>query len=401
MSARDAHPEDDLQTRSSREYLPFYRPWIDDDDVEAVAAAIRSGWITTGPTTKEFESEFASQVGATHAVAINSCTAGLHLGLVAMGVGPGDEVITTPYTFVATVATIVEAGATPVLADVEPDTLNIDPEEIARKSGDRTRCIVPVHIAGHPCEMDTILEAACASGVSVMEDAAHAFPASFRGRTIGSMSRATVFSFYATKNLTTGEGGMVTTEDEELAARMRRLALHGMDKDAWRRYDRSGSWFYEVTELGFKYNLSDIQSALGLSQLRKMERMVRRREAIVRSFDDAFEREPALEIPARRSHVGHAWHLYILRLRPDALRIDRDRFIQEMADRGVGCSVHFIPVHLHPYYRDYFGACPEDYPVAFREYSRALTLPLYPAMSDADVAHVVDACLDVTRTFRR
>lgn len=383
------------------DYVPFYRPLIEDDDVAGVAESIRSGWITTGPKTKEFEARFAETVGARHAVAVNSCTSGLRAGLVALGVECGDEVITTPYTFVATAATILECGARPVFVDVEPRTLNIDPVGVERAVGPKTRGIVPVHMAGHPCDMDPILEVARGADVPVMEDAAHAFPASYRGRCVGAIGDMTVFSFYATKNLTTGEGGMVTLEDDATAERLRKLILHGMDKDAWKRYDRSGSWFYEVTELGFKYNLSDIQSALGLTQLAKMDGMMDRRREIACRYHRALADLPAFEVPACAEDVEHAWHLYILRLNEDAIRIDRDRFIQEMAARGVGCSVHFIPVHLHPFYRDRFGFRPEDFPVAYHEFRRALTLPLFPAMTDREVDHVISACADIEKTYRR
>ena len=388
-------------TTTRTDYLPFFRPLIEEDDVSAMVHALRSGWLTTGPRTKEFERTFAAAVGSPRAVAVNSCTSGLHAGLVALGVKPGDEVVTTPYTFVASVETILLAGARPVLVDVEPDTLNLDPARLAPALTPRTRCIVPVHIAGHPCEMDAIHDVARGAGIPVMEDAAHAFPAAYRGKSVGTISDLTVFSFYATKNLTTGEGGMITTADDELADRLEKLILHGMSRGAWKRYGQEGSWFYEVTEHGFKYNLSDLLATLGLSQLAKMDRMMARRRDIVARYRRDLGGEPAFQVPEARPHVESAWHLFVLRLNPGVLRIDRDAFIQEMAARQVGCSVHFIPVHLHPYYRDALHASPGDYPVALREYSRALSLPLFPAMTDGDVDSVIEAALDVARIHRR
>ena len=386
---------------TTRTWIPFFRPWIEPDDVEAVAEALRSGWLTTGPRAKEFERAFAERVGARRAIAVNSCTSGLHAGLVALGAGPGTEVVTSPYTFVATVETIVLAGARPVLVDVEPDTLNVDPRAVELALGPRTRAVVPVDFAGHPCDLDAIGAAAHAHGARVLEDAAHAFPAAWRGRPIGSVSDLTAFSFYATKNLTTGEGGMLTTDDDALADRLERLVLHGMSRDAWKRYGPDGSWYYEVTEHGFKYNLPDLLATLGLTQLAKIDRMTERRREIVARYRAALGAEEAFELPRSRPEVEHAWHLFVLRLRDGVLRIDRDAFVREMGARGIGCSVHFIPVHLHPYYRDALGHRPEDFPVALREYRRALSLPLFPAMTDDEVESVIEAASDLARTHRR
>lgn len=383
-----------------REFLPFYQPVIGDEEIGEVADTLRSSWITTGPKTKRFEQEFAAYLGAPGALALNSCTAGLHTALVTLGIGPGDEVITTPITFAASVNVIEHVGATPVLVDVEPDTLNLDPALVAAAITPRTRAILPVHFAGHPVALDEIGELARTHGLALIEDAAHALAAKYRGRPIGSGANPAVFSFYATKNLTTGEGGMLTG-DAEFLERARIVSLHGMSRDAWKRYDKGGHWFYEVVLPGFKYNMTDIQAALGLWQLRKLGGFQERRRAIVRMYDDAFAAEEALEIPARRPEVEHAWHLYVLRLRPGALRVERDAFIEELRERNIGTSVHFIPIHLHPYYRDKYRYEPDSLPVAHANYRRMLSLPLSARLSDADVRDVIEAVLDIVRQHRR
>jgi len=284
--------------------------------------------------------------------------------------------------------------------DVEPDTLNIDPSRVAEAITPRTRALLPVHFAGHPAERDVLEALARSSGLALLEDAAHALPASFRGHAIGSGSNPVAFSFYATKSLTTGEGGMLTA-DPEFLDDARIMALHGMSRDAWKRYDQGGSWRYEVVCAGFKYNMTDVQSAIGLWQLRKQERFHRRRVEIVEAYTQAFGAEEALEPPVQRAYVEHAWHLYVLRLRPELLRIGRDRFIDELTARNIGTSVHFIPIHLHPYYRKKYGYVPGDFPVALANFERLLSLPLHPGLTDQDVSDVIDAVLDVVQTHRR
>lgn len=375
------------------EFLPFAPPAIGEEEIAEVVAALRSGWLTTGPRTARFESEFAARVGSPGALGLNSCTSALHLALKALGVGPGDEVITSTMTFVSTVNVIEHAGARPVLVDVEPDTLNLDPAAVERALTSRTRAIVPVHFAGHPAEMDPIRELAAARGIAIVEDAAHAIPASYRGIPVGRGPNPVAFSFYATKNLTTGEGGMLTG-NEEFLARARVLSLHGMDRDGWKRYARGGRWFYEVVEPGYKCNMTDIQAALGLVQLRRLDEMQCRRREIVARYNAALSGTDALELPAARPHVEHAWHLFVIRLRLEALRIDRARFIDELAARNIGTSVHFIPVHLHPWYRERIR---ERFPVAEESYQRTVSLPLHPGLSDGDVDDVVDAVHDVIR----
>ena len=382
------------------EFLPFCRPALGDEEINEVVDTLRSNWITTGPKTKRFEADFAAYLGSPGALALNSCTAALHTALATLGVGPGDEVITTPITFAASANVIEHVGARPVLVDVEPDTLNIDAAAIEAAITPRTKAILPVHFAGHPAELDVIWEIAARKGLEVVEDAAHALPAKFKGRLIGSGHNPVAFSFYATKNLTTAEGGMLTGEPEFLA-RARIRSLHGMSGDAWRRYGRGGSWRYDVLCPGFKYNMTDIQAALGLWQLRKLARLQQRRREVVDAYQRAFADHPALEIPVERPTVEHAWHLYVLRLRLDALEIGRDRFIEELATRNIGTSVHFIPIHIHPYYRDKYGYAPDDFPAAHGSFCRMLSLPLHPLLSDQDVADVIEAVLDVVRTHRR
>jgi dTDP-4-amino-4,6-dideoxygalactose transaminase len=380
--------------------LLFSPPLIGDEEIEAVVDTLRSDWITTGPKTKRFEEEFSAYVGAPAGLALSSCTAALHTALVTAGVGPGSEVITTTLTFAATVNVIEHVRARAVLVDVEPDTLNIDPARIEAAITPRTKAVIPVHFAGHPVDLDPICEIARAHDLLVLEDAAHALPAQYKGHYIGEGRNPVAFSFYATKNLTTAEGGMLTA-DPAFLERARMVSLHGMSRDAWNRYGKGGSWFYEILYPGFKYNMTDMQAALGLWQLRKLESFQQRRRAVAAAYDSAFAGEEALELPVQRPVVEHAWHLYVLRLRLEALRIGRDQFIDELARRNIGSSVHFIPIHLHPYYRDTYSYSPRDFPVAYESYQRMLSLPLNPRLSDRDVADVIEAVRDIVRVWRR
>jgi perosamine synthetase len=381
--------------------LPFARPDFDDDEIGEVTDALRSGWITTGPKTKQFEAEFAKAVGAKHAIAVNSCTAALHLSLEAAGVQRGDEVITTPYTFAASAEVIRYFDARPVLVDVEPESLNIRADLIEAAITPRTKAIIPVHIAGASSDLDPILDTARRHGLKVIEDAAHTFPTRYKGRMIGSVGDFTCFSFYATKTIATGEGGMITTDDDALAERCRIMSLHGISKDAWKRYTAEGSWYYEVIAPGFKYNMTDIAAALGLAQLRKAERMFRRREQIAARYGEAFSGFAELQVPTVPPYSTHAWHLYMLRLHLERLSIDRAVFVEQMRGRNIGVSVHFIPLHVHPYYRETYGYTPEDFPVAYREYLREISLPIYSTMSDDDVDSVIAAVADVVAANRR
>jgi dTDP-4-amino-4,6-dideoxygalactose transaminase len=381
-------------------FLPFSPPCIGEEEIQEVVDTLRSTWITTGPKTHRFEEEFARAVSAPAALALNSCTAGLHVALVTAGVGSGDEVVTSTMTFCASANVIEHVGARPVLVDVEPDTLNIDPDRVEAAVTGRTRAILPVHYAGHPVQLAPIRELATAHDLLVIEDAAHAFPARYRDVPIGAGDNPVAFSFYATKNLTTAEGGMLTA-GPEFVDRARVLGLHGMSRDAWRRYDKGGSWRYDVVAPGFKYNLTDIASSLGLHQLRRMPEFQARRREVVAAYNRAFGSVEAFDLPVERPDVESAWHLYVLRLRHRALTIDRDRFVEELSKRNIGTSVHFIPVHLHSFYRDKYGYRPEQFPVALDAFERMVSLPLHPGLSESDVEDVVAAVLDVGARFRR
>lgn len=381
-----------ISSRST--FLPFHQPSIGNEEIQEIIATLKSGWITTGPRTKLFEERFREYIGCQYAIAVNSCTAGLHLALVAAGVGPGDEVITTPYTFAATGEVIIQVGARPVFVDIEADSLNIDPAAIERAITAKTKAIIPVHIAGLPCRMAEIMDIAERHHLVVIEDAAHAFAAEYRGRKIGNIGHITAFSFYATKNLTTGEGGMVTTNDPEYAEKMRLLSLHGLSKDAWKRYSAEGSWYYEIVHAGYKYNMSDIQAALGLQQLKKIGSFQQIRESYATKYNVAFQNTAELILPHQTVDSKHAWHLYILRLKLESMHITRSQFIQELHRRQIGTSVHFIPLHLHPYYKRNFVF---DQPLRHAEnaYEQAVSLPLYPAMSERDVEDVVQAIYNI------
>jgi dTDP-4-amino-4,6-dideoxygalactose transaminase len=382
-------------------FLPFALPLVGDEEKREVLKVLDSGWITTGPRTFEFEKRLASYTGAAHAVALSSCTAALHVSLAALGVGEGDEVITSTMTFCSTANVIIHLRARPVLADVEPGALTISPDEIRRRMTPRTKAIVPVHYGGHPCRMDEITDIAARRGVPVVEDAAHALGAVYRGRNVGTLSSATCFSFYAIKNITTGEGGAVVVDDPDLAARIRLYGLHGMSKDAWKRYTSAGSWYYEVMYPGFKYNMTDIQAALGLCQLAKVGEFMARRDKIVSLYDAEFAGLEEVSTLSVDGGVRHARHLYPILLNLDRLTIDRARFIEELKAENVGTTVNFVPVHMHPYYRDTFGLKREDFPVAAQAYERLISLPLYPKMTDADAADVVAAVKKIALHFRR
>jgi dTDP-4-amino-4,6-dideoxygalactose transaminase len=377
--------------QTSTNFLPFHIPLIEEDDMRAVREVMESRWLTTGPKSVQFEQEFARFTGARRAVAVNSGTAALHLAFEAMGLREGDEVVMPTLTFAATAEAAIYCKARPVLVDSEPDTFNLDPVRVEMAITPRTRAIVPVHFAGHPCDMTRLMEIARSHGLMVIEDAAHALSARYSGRMVGTLGDMTCFSFYATKNITTGEGGMTTTDHEDWADRMCLMRLHGISKDAWKRYSAEGSWRYDIQAPGFKYNLTDMQAALGLSQLAKCQSMWVRRNALAQRYTDALGALDAFEVPSSRTNVQHAWHLYVLRVCPGVLRIHRDQVIEELKEQGIGTSVHFIPLHLHSYYRDTWGYRSGDYPVAEDYFDRCISLPLYPAMSDEDQTRVIDA----------
>ena len=382
-------------------FLPFALPHITQAEIDEVVDTLRSGWLTTGPKTKRFERAFAERVGALHAVAVSSATAAMHLALDAIGLQPGDEVIVPVYTFTATAEVVVYFRARPVFVDVDPVTCNLDPAQLEKHISSRTRAIMVVHIAGLPAEMDAILAIARAHNLPVIEDAAHAFPAKHRGRMIGSISDLTAFSFYATKTLSTGEGGMLTTANPGYAERAAIMAFHGINRDAWKRYSAEGSWYYEVLQAGYKYNMTDLAAAIGLHQLARSEWLLERRRAIARRYTEAFSQRPEVETPPNPVHVEHAWHLYMLRLRLEQLTITRDAFIQALKQANIGTSVHFIPLHLHPFYRDTYQLAADDFPAALHAYQRVISLPIYPGMTDEDVEDVIAAVEQVIEAHRK
>jgi dTDP-4-amino-4,6-dideoxygalactose transaminase len=392
--------QEELKSTSYELQVPFHRAPVGDEEAQAVSEVIRSGWLTMGPKTFEFEKEFAKYVGAQDAIAVSTGTAALHLSLEAAGVQAGDEVLLPTTTFTATAESVTYVGARPVLVDIDPVTMNIDTEDAARRITPKTKAIIPVHLAGQPCEMDAIHALARVHHLRVIEDAAHALPSEYRGKRVGQISEFTCFSFYATKTLTTGEGGMITTDNLEAANRMRLMRLHGIERDAWKRYRGDGFWFYEVLEAGFKYNLTDLQSAIGLVQLAKCEAMKQARERIAQRYSDAFSSREELVIPTIRQDRSTSWHLYVLRLRLDRLNKDRNGFIEGLHRRGVACSVHFIPLHLQPYYRRAYGYQPGDFPRAEREYHSCLSLPIYPGMTELEINHVISAVLNTATESR-
>ena len=381
-------------------FLPFALPEIGEEEIAEVVDTLRSGWVTTGPKAKRFEADFAAFLAAPgaedpaglHCVAVNSATAGLHLALEALGIGPGDEVITTTHTFTATAEVVRYLGADVKLVDIDPATLNIDPAAVQAAITPRTKLIMPVHYAGLAADMPAILALARQHGLKVVEDAAHALPTTSGGRMVGTLgSDATVFSFYANKTITTGEGGMLVTRDAALAQRAKTMRLHGMNRDAFDRFTaKVPSWYYEVVAPGFKYNLTDIAAALGIHQLRRAHAFQQRRAQIVAQYQAGLAGLPLIAAPQAPACETHAWHLYVLRL-ADGAGVPRDRFIEQLFEAGIGCSVHYIPLHLHPYWRDRYALSPAQFPHSQHAYERMVSLPLYTRMTDADVQRVVQA----------
>lgn len=378
------------------EFLPFSTPTIEDDEINEVVDSLKSGWITTGPKVKRFEEDFKAYVGSPFAVPLSSATAGLHLVMLALGLGPGDEVITTPMTFAATVSMIVRSGATPVLADVDPETLNIDAEKIRLKITERTKAIIPVHFAGQPCNMDSIFALAKKFDLRVIEDAAHAVGTEYKGKRIGSLESTSVFSFHPIKNITTGEGGMVCTRDEALAEEISLLKFHGMSKEAWKRYESSGTPNYDILLPGFKYNMMDIQAALGIHQLAKLDSFIAKRTEIARFYNTAFSEVDEIRTlaPVPYDH-RHAWHLYTPLVRVEKLAIDRDRFMEELKKENIGTGLHFKAIHHHPFYKKSLEIKPGELANADYASDRILSLPLFPRMSMDDARDVVEAVKNV------
>ena len=389
-----------------RSFLPFARPSITEREKRAVLEVLDSGWLTTGARTKQFEERFAEAVGARHAVALNSATAALHLALEALGVGPGDEVIVPTWTFAATAEVVIYRGARPVLVDIDRRTLNMTPEIVLGAVTPRTKAVIAVHIAGLAVDIERLVALLEPRGIAVVEDAAHAFPCRIggpNGRHAGTFGKAGAFSFYATKTITTGEGGMLVTDDDGIADRARVMSLHGISRDAWNRYAANGSWYYEIEDAGYKYNMTDIAAALGLIQLERASELLAARRSIAAAYTRQFQSSAAadqLELPEDAPDGSHAWHLYIVRLELDRLAIDRAAVLKAIADRGIGASVHFIPLHLHPYYRRQWGSRPEDHPVATKEYERVISLPIWPGMTEDDVTRVVETLASILVSAR-
>ena len=382
-------------------FLPFHQPWIDEVSIKAVVEVLESGWLTRGPKTEAFERAFAEYVGARHAIGLSSCTAGLHLALVTLGIGSGDEVITSPITFPATANVVVHQGARPVFADVEPFTLNIDAAHIEARITPRTRAIIPVHFAGHPCRMDAILALARRHGLHVIEDAAHAIEATCSAGKVGVIGDFTAFSFYATKNLTTGEGGLLTTDDDALATRARILSLHGISQDAWRRYAPDGPLHWETVSPGYKYNMFDIQAALGLQQLARLEEWWLVRAAHVRRYRDGLADLAEVRVLGEEPGIRHAYHLFVVILDTDRLAGGRDAIMADLRARGIGTGVHFRSLSLHPFYRERYDLRPGGLPIAESASERLLSLPLYPKMTAMDVDRVLDGLHTAIAARRR
>lgn len=375
----------------SHEFVPFHRPSIGPEEFEAVRKVLESGWLTTGPVAHEFERDFAEYIGCKHALAVNSCTAALHLALDAAGVGPGDEVLVPTYTFTATAEVVNYMGARPVLCDSVFGGFNIDPVDAERRVTPKTKAVIVVHLAGEPCDLSALRQLASKYGLHIIEDAAHALPAFYKGEKVGSGSELAAFSFYATKTITTGEGGMLVTDNDDYAHRASLMRLHGIRADAWNRYRDDGTWYYEVVEPGFKMNMPDLLAALGISQLRKANTFHQRRCEIAQTYRQQFAHLEELELPDMCELAGHSWHLFIVRLRPELLLTDRNGFVRELKKAGIGTSVHFIPLHFHPFYRERYGYKDGDFPNAEDAYSRAVSLPIFPDMSPTELQRVVAA----------
>jgi UDP-4-amino-4,6-dideoxy-N-acetyl-beta-L-altrosamine transaminase len=378
-----------------QDFLPLAKPMISKDELNAVKEVLKSGWLTTGPKVKEFEEKTQEYLGCKKAVGLTSCTGGLHIALAALGIGPGDEVIVPTYTFVASAHVVAWLGAKPVLVDVEKDTFNIDPDAIEKAITPNTKAIMPVHFAGHACDMDRIMEIAKKHKLFVVEDAAHAIGTEYKGKKIGNFGGATVFSFYVTKAITTAEGGMVVTNDEEFGKKLKRLSYFGVDKDAFNRYTDKGNWYYEIIELGYKYNMDNIQGAMGVEQLSKIEKFIAKRRKLAKLYTKLFKGMPGIITPTEKKYTKHPYHLYPVLLDVEKAGIARADLINKLKEYNIGTSVHFIPLHLHPYYQKTYGYKRGDFPVAEYLFDREISLPLYPGMKKEDVQYVVEAIKEI------
>jgi dTDP-4-amino-4,6-dideoxygalactose transaminase len=383
-----------------KKFIPSFLPDLGKEEIEEVVDTLKSGWISTGPKTQNFEELFSQYIGCKHSIAVSSCTDALLISLAALGIGRGDEVITSPLTFVSTANVVLHLAAKPVFVDIDPKTYNIDPSKIENKITKRTKAIVPVHYAGQPCDMDPITKIAESRKLKVIEDAAHAVGAEYKEKNIGTIGHTTCFSFYATKNLTTAEGGMITTGDRDLAEKMMMLRLHGISKDAWKRYSKSGSWYYEVIRPGYKANMTDIQASIGIHQLAKLEKSIKTRSKYAKIYNEAFKKVPELVTPHLMDNIRHAWHLYPLQVKFDDLKINRNDFIEKLKEKQIGTSVHFIPVPMHPCYKR-LGYKLGNFPKTEEFYNQEVTLPMYPRMTKEDIVYVRDTVVDIVKRNRR
>jgi len=382
-----------------KEFLPFHKASIGEEEIREVTEALRSGWITSGPKTKEFEKKFAAAAGAKYGCAVNSCTAAMHLALAAIGIKAGDEVIVPVMTFTATAEVVAYFGAVPVFADCDPETMLIDIGRMESRITARTKALIPVHYGGQSCDIDAILRIARRHNLKVIWDAAHAFPTFYRGKNIGSFPDIVCFSFYATKTLTTGEGGMAVTDNEDYIERIRLLSLHGMSRDAWKRYSRQGSWSYDVVAPGFKYNMTDIAAAMGLVQLKRAGELLEKRKQIAERYDKAFSGSKQIKVLKKMPYGAGAWHLYVIRIDCGGLGIVKNDFIEEMKKRNIGVGVHFIPLNLHSYWRKTYLPKDDDFPNAMKAHREIISLPIFPDMSDKDVDDVADAVKETVRFY--
>ncbi len=381
--------------------LPFHRSWLEDDEINEVVDTLKSGWMTTGPKTQRFEEAFRDYIGCKHAIALNSCTAGLNISLALQNFETGDEIITTPMTFPATANVIVLNNFKPVFSDIEKGTLNINPSGIEEKITSRTRAIMPVHYAGHPCDMDSIEAIAEKKGLIIFEDAAHALETKYKGRKVGNLGHTTSFSFYANKNITTGEGGMITVNDDALAEKIRVFRLHGLSRDAWKRYGNNGYAHWQLETPGFKYNMADINAALGIHQIKKANKFLKIRKEYSQKYDEAFKDIDEIETLEIKDYAESAYHIYVIALRLDKLSITRDEFLNALQASGIGVAVHFIALHLQPYYAKTFNLKPEDFPVATDYSNRILTLPLYPKMTHSQLDRVINTVVEIVNKHKK
>jgi dTDP-4-amino-4,6-dideoxygalactose transaminase len=383
------------------DFLPFAKPSIGPEEIESVVRTLKSGWLTLGPRTAEFERVVAEYVGVDRAAAVSSCTAGLHLVMVALGVGPGDDVLVPALNFAAAPNMVIHVGAEPVLVDIDPGTLNVTAELLDAAWTEKTKLVIPLHFAGRPCRLTEIMELAASRGAIVLGDGAHALGAEYGTRKIGSVAYATSFSFYVTKGITTGEGGIVTSDDNDLLRRIGTLSLHGMSSDAWRRYSERGPWYYEILGAGYKYNMSDLQASIGLCQMKKIDEFRASRTRIAETYRDRFAELEGIATPPDYGDGLHAWHLYPIQIDPDRLSIGRDEFVHHLLEEGIGVSVHFIPIHYHPYYATRLDYKRGSFPATERYFERAISLPIYPSMSDRDVTDVTDAVARLHDYYKR